>query len=255
MVIERIKSFKNAREAIDALMGLSHHLSESSSGASGTFIHRVGMGLLQVVQKAFLSKVGGKLGLDGITWKPLDEKTVAYRRSRDKRPSAQRTRARKRFRKRGKSEDVGMRPSLSDSQDTQWRRVYRQALRKLLRSLMPEEARERAAQYAWTVIKAQGGKTMLEMYGKEEHEILRDTGRMFNSFSYGHEDNIFEIQAGSVTVGSNVPYTMAHHEGTSSVPQRVILNMDVNRWDPELQEVLQDAMVEGILPVIQEALL
>lgn len=168
---------------------------------------RVGVACLSQAQQAFLVKSRGGVGSDGIAWPPLDRRTVAYGRRA----------ARAELKALGVS-GKRTRGLLTPAQDKRWRQVYGTRLARL-RLEMPEgEARARAAQIAWAVVKKEGAKTKLEVLGGRKVDIGRDTGRMLRSLSPGVDDRpsgdpgqIFETPPGRVVVGSNVEYFPRFH--------------------------------------------
>lgn len=98
-----------------------------------------------------------------------------------------------------------------------------------------QKAKNIAAAIAWKDAKANGAKTMLEVYGHRKVDILRDTGVLFNSLSPGEivgssadasyapaPNQIVQDRPGELIVGTNVRYARAHQFGIR-VPQRKIL--------------------------------
>lgn len=161
---------------------------------------RVGNAFLSQVQQAFVVKSKGGTGSDGITWKPLDRKTVANRRPAPPKKDFY-------YRPRG---------MLTASEDRRWVRYFLRRKQELVLRGMPwDDATTNAiaARYAWTLLKGEGAKTKLAMFGDMPALILRDTGKLFQSITPGiadqrsnEPDQVFDIFPGGVTVGTNVPY-------------------------------------------------
>lgn len=191
--------------------------------------------LLSIIQEAFIIKARGGTDEAGITWKPLDPRTVAYHR---RHPGL--TRPRRQAAQSGRSS----RPLLTDAQDTVWRRVYAQTLARLQRGgSNGPEAQATAAGAAWSVVKAMGGRTILAEYGNLPVEIGRDTGRLLNSLMAGSRDAIVEVLQRSVVVGTNVEYAEFFHKMRPLWPERL---PDV--W----QDRVAEAMVAGLMQALAQ---
>jgi phage gpG-like protein len=97
------------------------------------------------------------------------------------------------------------------------------------------KAKAIAAGHAWNVLKAEGAKTKLEVYGNRVVDILRDTGVLFNSISPGYLDGteytppsgeggdkqVFRALQDGIVIGTTVIYAAAHNKG-KGVPKRQI---------------------------------
>ncbi|MDE2097160.1 MAG: hypothetical protein KGL39_07930 [Patescibacteria group bacterium] len=164
----------------------------------------LGVQAISLVRQAFVTKSRGGTDEAGITWKPLDQRYVAYGR---RHPGLKRKKP-------------GERPRglLTAKQDERWRKIFAMTYRVLRTKGMPDEqARGNAAANAWNVLKAEGAKTILDTYGKAPVEIGRDTGRLLNSLSpgvggaSGNADQVFRTEPGAVIVGTNVKYAAPFH--------------------------------------------
>ena len=182
--------------------------------------------LLSIIQEAFIAKARGGTDEAGISWKPLDRKTVAYGRRHPGLASA---------RGAAKGKGRASRPLLTDAQDSVWRAVYAQSLRRL--------GSAEAAAAAWAVVKGMGGKTILAEYGGVTVEIGRDTGRLLNSLTAGTPDSLMEILRNSVVVGTNVEYAGYFHAKRPLWPDRL---PDV--W----QERVAQAMATGLMQALAQ---
>lgn len=177
---------------------------------------RLGVRLLSLVQQAFEVKSKGGKGDDGIIWPPLKPETIARRRQGkgDKRLVSDRTRT----------------ANLTAEQKKFFRQEVKRRTGRLIHSGLDRYRAAVAARgQVVRVLRKQGAaiQTKAGILGGRDAMILRDSGKLFNSLSPGVEDKpssapgqIFETPAGSVIVGTNVPYAAAHHNGTSRLPAR-----------------------------------
>lgn len=207
--------------------------SDPSSLAHGLQL-RMGVGLLACVQRDFAKKASGQTGEDGITWPKLKRSTIAQRR----------TTAGER-----KSLGIGgkrVRGLLTPKQDKRWRAIFaqRKAMFQAKFGLGDKESSARAAQIAWTILKAEGAKTKLDVLGGRYVEILRDTGELFRSFSPGVDDQpsgadgqIFRTLPDRVMVGTNKKTW--HHSGIpGKLPARPFWRPDGSLPDAWWQIIL-----------------
>lgn len=197
---------------------LSGRVADESGIARG-FMMRVAYTFLMKVKEAFIAKSRGGTGEDGITWAPLTREYLAYGR---------------RF---GRGEQAALKAAaglgagnhhrglLTAAQDKRWKQVYAQTLAWLAAREPLGTAKAIAAGHAWKVVKQEGAKTKLEVYGSRQVDIGRDTGILFNSLSPGElseagpdaqlaaaESQVLESRPGEVIVGTNVPYAAPFHK-------------------------------------------
>lgn len=208
---------------------------------------RCGVALLSEIQRAFITKSRGGVGSDGIKWEPLKPETIARRRTtREERRQLRISR--------------GRRPSLTPEQDKRWRQVFARSFRRGLIDLDRTEAKKRAAAIAWATVKAEGAKTMVQLLGGRQVDILRDTGILFRSFSPGVGDQpseapgqIFRTPPGAVIVGTNVkPW---HHTGNPAkgLPARPFWPLD-GTLPPAWMASINRAAATGVLVALRLAL-
>lgn len=225
------------REAVAALAGRA----PDPSGEVAVLLRALGVQALSLVKQAYVEKARGGTAEDGITWDKLSRRYVAYGRTHPGLNS-----------KRGKAAAKGRasRPLLTTAQDKTWRGIFASTYRRLrARGSSDEEARKTAAATAWSVVKAQGGKTILGQYGDAPAEIGRNNDTLFNSLSPGDPNNCLDASAGAVTIGSNVEYAEHFavrrplwHDNGDDWPEA---------WKQRLGETLGDAL-QGVLRRLAE---
>lgn len=211
---------------------------------------RAGVALLSEIQRDFIVKSRGGTGRDGIKWKPLSPKTIAYSR----RSTAQE--------RRELGIGKGKRPSLTPAQDAVWKGLFFAWWSRLRADMPDDQAKSRAAAIAWARVKALGAKTKLELLGNRKVDILRDTGELLRSFTPGIEDKpsgadgqVFETPPGAVIVGSNKkPW---HHKGDPKrgLPSRPYWPLDgviPEPWMEGVNRAVKTGIAEAIVQVIQQ---
>lgn len=162
----------------------------------------IGRILLKRIHEAFITKAAGGTDEAGERWAPLSPKTIAYGRGRTE---AERSSAK--------------RPSggLTAAQNTRWWQVYRQQLARF------KGDKERAARFAWTVLKGEGAVTLYDKYKGQHALILRSTDKLLDSLDPEKKttDSVFRVHRGEVTVGTRREGASAHHSGVpGKLPQR-----------------------------------
>lgn len=207
---------------------------------------RVAVSLLSCIQQDFVVKSRGGVGRDGIKWKPLDPRTIAAR------PVT--ASERKAAGEKGK----GQRGLLSPAENKRWKAIYASTLARA-RAKGTGDAEGLAARTAWSVLKSQGAKTKLAVYGSRQVDIGRDTSRMYRSLTPGvvtgdtrafqgdapdSGDQVFVLIPGGAIVGSNVPYFERFHN------VRPVWPLDNSIPEAWMVEVMRQA-VEGIIIALQ----
>lgn len=206
---------------------------------------RLGVRLLSLIQADFVTLSRGGTSTWGIKWAPLKPATIAQRRT-----------------SRAELKSLGItgrrvRGFLTPAEDRIWRRIFATRLAWLRAHGMSEgAAKGRAAAIAWTALKAMGAKTKLEVLGSRVVDVLRDTSELFRSLSPGFEDQpsnadgqIFQVEPGRVTVGTNKkPW---HHAGNPArnLPARPFWPTDGN-LPPEWRDALLQTLLRGLVRVI-----
>lgn len=204
---------------------------------------RVGLAVLGRIKRAFVVKARGGTDEAGDSWQPLSPKTIAYSKTRQ-RGRGGRT-------KTEKKRDRYPSQALTQKQQDRWWEVYRRNLARF------RGDKRHAAAAAWLVLKGEGATTLLQKYGGRKVEILRDTGLLLNSLSpgYGGPEQVFRVEPGAVTVGTNRKGARGHHEGIPGrLPQRRLWpepsKWPESWWRDILTEVKQ-GMVDIFLQIMR----
>lgn len=234
----------DARRAIKRFVGILTGKSPDQGGLARSVFFVLGIAALSDIQEDFIRKSRGGVGEDGVKWKPLSKQYLAYGRRFGKGEQAQLKRNAGLGSKhhRGVGGKGGL---LTAQQQKRWNQVYRQTVAAMAARYDIEEARRIAAGHAWNVIKAEGAKTKLEVFGNRQVDMLRDTGVLFNSLSPGYlssdgrdyvkpsaeggDQQIFEALRDGILLGSNVAYAGAQNSSRPFLP-RAIPDAWQNRW-------------------------
>lgn len=217
----------------------------------------VGVALLDRIQEAFAAKSQGGTDEAGESWKPLSPRTIAgriYKR-------AGRTRT-------GSARAAHPSQALTPKQRERWWQVYRQYLGRFRRGARGVQGglivatpadKSAAAKVAWTVLKREGAHTLLDKYGKDKVDILRDTGELMESLTpnSGSNRSVFRVLPGQVEVGTSRPYALAHHLGVprKNLPKRALWPAPQkwpSSWWYDILAEIQAGIVELILQVVRE---
>jgi len=259
----------------------------------GVFL-TVGFAALSDIKADFVRKARGGTGEDGVKWPPLSPQTLAYHRRFG---PGEKSRLKKAAGLGGTNRYApgGKKGLLTAAQLKRWRFIYSRVLRRLMVSMNVEKwslssdaeiensrflggesgAKGRAAQIAWATLKREGAKTMIDVFGHRNVEILRDTGVLLNSLSPGKlsgggpdviyqfpageggEDQIFSTMANGVIVGTNVPYAATHQYGDAKrkIPARPFLPVGdaPQAWQDRWAEAGAQAMAIGIRKALEAA--
>jgi hypothetical protein len=231
-----------ARQLAYRFVGMLTGREADSQGLARGVFATLGYAALSDIKDDFVRKARGGTGEDGVTWPKLSPKTIAYGRrfgpgekSRLKRAAGL---------GRANSKAPGGRPGLlTAAQLKQWKAIYRSVLARLMVTMGEGAAKAQAARIAWAKLKKAGAKTMLDVYGARQVDILRDTGVLLNSLSPGElggaagsitysppsadggEAQVFKLFESGVIVGTTVPYARDHQEGdpARNLPPRPFL--------------------------------
>lgn len=188
---------------------------------------------------AFMAKSDGKADEFGEVWEPLSPRTIAQRPiSRIEKWKA------------GVGNNRGL---LTQAQDRQWRGIFASTLGRLLKQGTPiHEAKQRAGQVAWAVMKARGAKTKLDVFGRRKVPILRVSDRLVDSLSPGEvvdgeyipftPDQVAEFRGNTLRYGTKVPYAKKQHQTRPLWPTP----QNMAKWNTEALRKGRDAIVTAI---------
>jgi hypothetical protein len=208
------------RKAIDAVTGQG-----PQSAPVRALQVRVGLTVLNKIREAFIQKAQGGADDSGLTWPPLSPFTIAYKRRH--REIGRRGQVTNRWLPRS-SQRASYAPSyaLTPQQRDQWWRLYYNGLHKGM-------GRSHSAAAAWLIVKADGARTLMDLYGNAQVEILRDTGALLRSLTPGGVPDgeatspprtrlqIFRLERGQIVLGTERPWAETHHQGVPGrIPQR-----------------------------------
>lgn len=241
--------------------------------ARGVFL-TLGFAALTSIQKDFLVKSRGGVGADGVKWPPLSKEYLAYQRRFEK-GEKKALKAAAGIGKESRFGVGGNKGILTAEQRKRWKQIFGTRFQRFAASGGEKEAASKAAAIAWATIKAEGAKTMLEVYGNRQVDILRDTGVLFNSLSPGEltgeggranystptdkggEDQVFRLLDNGVVVGTNVAYAAVHQNGNASnpkIPARPFLPREVpDTWLQEWTDAGLDALAAGVAMAVAES--
>ncbi len=241
-MVENVVHFRGSRAQLRAVIAKAAAIASGAGGdageAQGQMQLRLGLTALANIKKAFVTKAAGGTDEAGLSWPKLAKSTVAYSRRHPGVP----------LNVKGSQNRAGFAPSwmLTAKQRTRWW--------QLMRIVGPARA--------WIILKAEGAKTLIGVYGDAPAQILRDTGLLLNSLSPGVdpgatapstppavEDQVFKVGRGEVIVGTNRKHARAHHEGTARIPQRRLWP-DPATWPQSWWEDLADAGRTGMIDIL-----
>lgn len=186
-----------------------------------------GTALLDRIQLAVVVKSQGGTDEAGDTWKPLHPRTIAKRLAKQHRTTS--------------AHAAHPSQALTEKQREKWRAIFRGYLKRF-----PGELSS-AARVAWGVLRKDGAHTLLDKYGTQKVDILRDTGELLESLTPNSGSNraVFRVMPGQVELGSSRPHALAHHRGVpqQNLPQRRLWPI-ASRWpDPWWYDILSEAQV------------
>lgn len=203
--------------------------------------------LLSKIQQAFLVKARGGMDECGIKWPPLKRETIAQRRT----TAAERKGA-------GLTKANKNRGLLTDAQNKRWKLLFARKKSLLMAKfgLGDHESSERAAAYAWFILKQEGAPTKLALFGGRQVDILRDTGKLYKSLAAGKEDQpsnapdqVLRTFRGTITVGTNQkPW---HHFGVPGrLPARPLWPVDGNSLPDAWWTAINGALTRGLVQAV-----
>lgn len=195
------------------------------------------------IRTAFLAKSDGGSDEFGDRWKPLTKETIAQR------PLAK-----------GEAKQLGVtgyrtRGLLTRKQDERWRGVFASTFKRLSRVMPEGEAKAIAAKTAWAILKSEGAKTKLDVFGNRKVPILRVSGRLLDSLSPGdvsggtyraRPEQLAKHTGNLIVIGSKVPYALTMHR-----TRRLWPSVDkMNRW---FAVISQESVMEAVKQIAHES--
>jgi len=253
--LNRDQLVQRTQEIVAAVIGTG----PDNNGIGARIRTRGGIRLLSLIQQNFVKLADGQPGVDGTRWPDLSPKTKAYSRRFGPGEQAELKRqagVNSRRQNRGVAGKGGL---LTAAEQKKWNAIFATTKARLINRGVPAgEAAATAGKTAWSILKSEGARTKLDVFGRRKVQILRDTGVLFNSFTPGIEslalpsgarDQLFDISRGTISVGTQVPYAIYHHgrhgEGKRPLwPRRMPID-----WQREVA----DSVREGIAIAIQDA--
>lgn len=208
------------------------------------------------IHRGYEDKSEGDQDELGNTWDKLDEKYVAYKRPvypGEIPPSLRR-----------RLKDQNTLGLLTPTQYAAWKQIFGVIYGSYRAKMGEDAAKALAGQIAWTKIKEQGGKTKLEVLGSRDVPIMRVTDRLIKSISPGdftktggyrkrNRDQVFELQKGTLTIGTKVPYADKHDKTRPVWPNNIELwiNRAIEAGRDAVMNRLQEISENGALQTIQ----
>ncbi|XZE18811.1 hypothetical protein SH449x_004116 [Pirellulaceae bacterium SH449] len=216
----------------------------------------LGFQALTDIQADFLRKSAGGVGEDGVKWPPLSPAYLAYGRrfGKGEKAALKKAAGLDRRHSRGVGGKGGI---LTAQQQKRWNKVYSQTLAAMAARYDIAKAKQIAAGHAWNVIKSEGAKTKLEVYGNRQVDMLQDTGILIRSLSpgtilpdgsdyqpptgEGGDQQIFRALSDGIVVGSNVAYA-DHQNRTRPFLPKEIPSAWQARWESTVVRILPTAL-------------
>jgi len=168
----------------------------------------VALSMFESLHKAFEQKSLGLQDELGIFWSDINEETKAYSRpiNRNDLTTPQRRASKNK-------NTIGL---LTPTQYKEWKKIFSKIYYSLREKLGESEAKEFAAQVAWDKLKKSGASTKIDVLGRRDLLIMRNSDKLFKSFFPGkltknsyrkyNKDQVYIVEKGSVTVGTQVDY-------------------------------------------------
>lgn len=248
------------RRVVDILAGKA----PDAAGVASGVLSAVGFAALSDIKTGFVAKARGGTDEMGVKWPKLSREYLAYGRrfGRGEQTALKKAAGLGRANSRAPGGNKGL---LTAGQLKEWRRIFAYWANRFSLSMDLASAKSRAAQIAWSQLKAQGAHTKLEVFGSRQVEILRDTGVLLNSLSpgvltdsgyskpsgEGGDQQIFQLGQGKVIVGTEVPYAGIHNFGKpGKMPRRQFLPDDESQipdaWWERWADVAAKAAAIGV---------
>lgn len=235
---------KSSKRKVKALI---RSLPKNLRGAKTLWV-RIGLTALKLIHEAFLVKAKGGTDAAGLSWPPLAPSTIAYKR---RHPGFnRRTGNFTRGRLPGSRARSAFAPSwiLTQKQRDRWWSLYGGFLSRY------KGDKAHAAATAWSILKAEGARTIMGVYGGAKVDILIDLGLLEESLRPGAQPDqataspprvvrqVFKVGGNAVTVGTRRKWAWTHHKGIPGrLPQRKLWP-DSSDWPSDWWgEILKEA--------------
>jgi hypothetical protein len=247
---------EQARNALRSFVAMLTGRHPDNFQIARSVFYVLGFQALTDIQSDFIRKSRGGVGEDGVKWPPLSPEYLAYGRRFGKGEKAALKKAA--GLDRSHSRGVGGKGGLLTAQQQQrWRKVYSQTLAATAARYDIAQAKQIAAGHAWNVIKSEGAKTKLEVFGNRQVDMLRDTGVLFNSLSpgtvspdgsdyqqptgEGGDQQIFRALSDGIVVGSNVAYADYQNRTRPFLPKEIPSAWQA-RWESMVARIIPTAL-------------
>lgn len=251
-------------QLIEQAMQLAAVLSGAQDDATGVaraFLLAIGYAALSDIREAFVIKARGGTDAMGIKWEPLKPATIANRRVGKKDMQDPNVR-----------DWIRARDAAMKAIQKEFARQEGELFERFSLSMDAAEARRRARQIAARRAYEVTGMTKVQALGYRAVEILRDTGILLNSLTpgvvsghgasmscarptgEGGDNQIFEIGAGQITLGTTVAYAASHQEGDPDrhLPQRQFLPLETDDIPQSWLENWIDAGQQALMATAPE---
>lgn len=227
-----------------------------TNGHARSVFYAVGIAALQDVIEAFQVKMAGGTDEGGVSWPPLSPAYLAYGR---------------RFGPGEKASSAVSSGVMNPQQMARYNALLAEKIAHLSARVDVERARKLAADRAWETIRKEERISKIAAYGNRIVDILRDTGKLFNSLTPGYlsgteyhptsldgaDQQVFVALADGIVIGTNLPYAAAHNYGypEGNIPKREFLPKDPpSVWLDRWAEIAIQAIGQGLQASLAEAL-
>lgn len=228
----------------DVARMLAGRIPDNQSGelARG-FALRLGVVTMAFLKEAYVIKARGGIDAAGERWKPLSPVTIARRMEK------------------GRNRPITRRQQRARERVARAELEYRKAKQRILNSPTARKFYENADRQSAVKRKLWNLRQKLDQAKREYQaavgsiEILRDTGRLYNSLSPGLtgsvlKDGSLDVRPGAAAFGTNVKYAAKHHYGDGKCPQRRLWP-EPSRWPSSWVNELRRAAASGIRRAVE----
>lgn len=245
MPIKFVSTRKTKKKVKQLLGSVPEKLTESGDNQwKDIFWGTVAYHLFTKIHHAYMVK--SEHGRDdlGNSWEDLTKHYKAYGRS-DRGALTRNQR-----RKRNMTEAPGL---LTPNQYKRWKQVFHVVARNNKKKMGLQAAEEYAGKVAWTVIKREGGETLIDVLGDRQLQMMVVTGRLEKSLRPGRlttrkyfprPEQWYEVDDTGLVLGSDVEYA------DQLTDKRPIIPKDLGIW---LDEAIEKG-VEALTDLIQKEL-